>query len=90
MVEATHYVNSKEYTLALKKYEELITKYPKSILVPTASFNMAIIYLNNNSSALALAKFERILKEFPNSDSAQLSASKISELKKIKKSVIIL
>ncbi len=74
------YLKTSQNQLALKSFENLISNYNRSSLVPKALLKKGLIYYNTNDNEKALTSYKSVVKRFPNTPEANQAVKDVRQI----------
>lgn len=79
---ALSWYNLKEYQTSFNAFNEFITEFPMSPLIPRAKLDMGRVELKLGLKEKAMARFREIMRDFPYEDAAEMARMEMNQLQK--------
>ncbi|MGH7255960.1 MAG: tol-pal system protein YbgF [Nitrospirales bacterium] len=75
------YYSLKDYPKAIRAFEQVVVKHPKSEKVAPALFKLGLAASETGDTIRARSYLKRVIEEFSNSDEAKLAKHKLAEIR---------
>lgn len=69
-----------KFEAAIRQFEELAARFPRSDKTASASLKKAFAYLERGNRSQGVAELQRLLRDYPNSDEASLARNRLRDL----------